>query len=306
MNAAEQETVRGELLEFRVLGQECWGRAMIKPGPGVRAVTVMGKMLGCEIGDTVEIEGSWTSHPKYGRQFQAKNVRVVLPNSTTGVVAWLASKLPQISVRRAAALVEKFGVEGLWQKLAARDEAALCAIDGITPPRAAEIFEAYEKHVADRDRIVRFKQWGLTDSQVARVIEEWGDKAEEKLAENPYSLIEHVDGFGWERADQVALRMGLRRDEPARYRAGLVHAMGIAVQAGHCFTPVGMLIRVASQKICQVSDEAGMRRAVDELVSAGKFVRREQHLYLPRIAEAEGVLAKCFAWRARAARGNAA
>jgi exodeoxyribonuclease V alpha subunit len=293
------ETVRGELLDFRVVGSDFWGFGQLRTLHDGGVVKLTGKLLGANVGDTLEVEGVHATG-KYGAEFKVRGCRVILPADAAGVVGWLAAKLPQISSRRAEQLVERFGVDGLWRVLDAGDVEPLCAVDGITPRRAGEILTAYLLHKGERDRFVQLRGWGLTDHQIAKVIERWGEHAEQQISDNPYRLIEEVKGFGWERADAVALRMGLRRDDPARLCAGLVHAMGIATQAGHCYAASGMLVSVAAKKICQVDDERALYAALDMLVSAGKLVRLEQHVYLPHIADAEGKLAQAFARRAAA------
>jgi len=290
-------TVRGELVSLRVAGSDFWSLGKLRTLHDGGEVSIVGKLIGCNIGDTLELDGEHARHPKYGEQFKVKSVRVVLPSDVRGVVGWLASKLPQISARRAEALVEHYGVEELWKRLDAEDWLSLCVIDGITPERAQEILAAYKQHRDDRDRFVRFRSWGMTDNQIARVVEEWGDKAEENMAANPYALIEFVPGFGWVRADAIALRMGVRRDAPARLCAGLLHAMDIVTQAGHCFSPTGKLVSVTAGKICGV-DQSPVWAALNELVDKGKLVKfGDAAVYLPKIASAEGTLASTFAQR---------
>jgi exodeoxyribonuclease V alpha subunit len=290
-------TIRGELTTFSVRGQDFWGTGFVRTLHDGGELAVVGKLIGCNPGDTIELDGEHATHPRYGAQFRVRNVRVVLPSDARGVVGWLAAKLPQVSARRAEALVERYGVDGLWQRLDAEDWLALTVIDGITPDRAQEILAAYKQHRADRDRFVQFKSWGMTDNQVARVVKEWGDKAEQKMMANPYALIEFVPGFGWTRADAIALRMGVRRDDPARLAAGLLHAMGLATQAGHCFSPAGKLVGVTANKICGVN-ATPLYRTLDELVERGKLIRFEDAIYLPDIAAAETELAEEFAERA--------
>lgn len=295
------DKIKGELIDFRVRGGDFWGTGVVRAQHDGGDVTVVGKMLGASVGDTVELEGSWSDHPKYGRQFKLQSCQVVLPADTAGVVGWLSSKLPQISRRRAERLVEQYGVEGLWRVLDAADVNALCAVEGITPRRADEIVAAYQAHRAERDRLVRFKQWGLTDGQLARVIAEWGDDAEERLTQNPYDLIECVPLFGWMRADQVAMRMGIARNAPPRLAAGLMHAMGEASASGHVYVAQGKLVALVAKKVCGV-DEGLVRDALDGLLVRGRLFQLAQNIYLPKLAKAEGRLAKVFAQRTRAGR----
>jgi exodeoxyribonuclease V alpha subunit len=213
------------------------------------------------------------------------------------VVGWLAAKLPQISSRRAEALVQAHGVEGLWALLDAGDAAPLCQTEGITPKRAQAIVDAYREHKGDRDRMVRMKGAGLTDAQAARVIEAWGDDAERRLFDNPYELIQFVDGFGWSRADEVAKKMGVPPDSPPRIAAGIMHAMREASSAGHCYCAQGKLVGIVAGKVCCISDEKAVLVSLDHLVEKGRLVRYGSRIYLPDIAASEEQLARSFAAR---------
>lgn len=299
------EKIKGELQSFSVRTADFWGTGIVHTKHDGGRVAIVGKLVGAQPGDTVELEGDFATHPKYGPQFKVRSCVVVLPSDVSGVVGWLASKLPQISRRRAEQLVEKLGVQGLWDVLDAGEAGKLCVVDGITPGRALEILEAYKLHKGERDRLVRLKTWGLTDNQIARVVKEWGDNAEERMSANPYELMECVDGFGWKRADQVALKMGMKMDSQPRLSAGLLHAMGEAKAAGHCFWSQGKLVAVVTTKICGITDESLVRRALDSLLERKKLVRLDTKIYLPELAVAEGRLAKVFATRARSA-GKAA
>jgi exodeoxyribonuclease V alpha subunit len=300
------DKLRGELVSFKVFGTGGWGIGQLRTQHDGGTVTITGTLLGVHAGDTLEVEGGYENHAKYGRQFKFRTCTTVLAQDKSGVVGWLASKLPQISRRRAEQLVELYGVEGLWAKLDAGDVTSLCVVDGITPPRAEEILGAYRAHKAERDRLVRFKQWGLTDGQVARVLDEWGDDAEERIQRNPYDLIEFVHGFGWTRADQVALRMGLPVDSIARCAAALLHNMNEAKGQGHCYWTDAKLVAVTTKKTLELADHKPVWTALEQLITQGKLVRLEARIYLPGIAVAEGRLAKVFATRARAAQGGRA
>ena len=297
--------IKGELLTFAVRGQDFWGTGTVRTAHDSGDVAIVGKILGATPGDTLELHGEWTTHQRYGRQFRVKSAQVVLASDASGVVGWLAAKLPQISRRRAEALVEALGVAGVWDVLEREDIEALCAFDGITEERACAIIDAYHAHRADRDRLVRFKQWGLTDNQIARVMAEWDDDAEARIEANPYDLMECVPGFGWKRADLVAQKMGVAKDAPPRLAAGLMHGMGEARGGGHVYVSHGKLTASVAKKICGVA-EALVRAELDRVLERGKLVRLEVNIYLPKLERAEGRLAEAFAERAKSAAGRAA
>jgi exodeoxyribonuclease V alpha subunit len=294
------ERLKGELVDFVVRSADHWGTGVVRTVHDGGNVKISGKMLGAKIGDTVELEGFF-DETKWGRQFKVRACEVVIPTDASGVIGWLASNLPQISKRRAEELVQRYGVDGVWRLLEECDYASICEIDGITHDRAKEIFEAYKANKADRDRVVRFKSWGLTDGQIGRVLAEWGNDAEAKLQENPYLLIKHVDGFGWTRADAVAMRMGVAKDSPARIAAGILDVMSEATVHGNVYVPFGAIVRVTAEKKCGVPVEP-VESALRELLKSDELVCRGPKVYLPKLARAELKLATFCARRAKLAR----
>src|SRR5829696_10229889 len=42
-------------------------------------LTVVGAMLGAQPGESLRLQGRWTSHPQYGRQFQVETYDTMLP-----------------------------------------------------------------------------------------------------------------------------------------------------------------------------------------------------------------------------------
>ena len=300
------DTIRGVLRSFVVRGADYWGTGTVETKHDGGRVAIVGKVLGAKEGDTVEIEGDFTRHERFGPQFKIKSCRVVLPMDVSGVVGWLASKLPQISRRRAEALVQEHEVEGLWDILDRGDIDTLTQTGGITPARAEAIVEAYRESKGDRDRMVLFKSWGLTDNQIGRVLEKWGDDAVDAIKRDPYLLLEQVSGFGWKRADEVARAMGVKLDDPSRLAAGLMHAMTMASTEGHCYCAGGKLVSLVANKVCGVQDEGKIRAALEKLIERKKLVRHGVNVYLKGIAESEELLAEAFAQRAADALKGAA
>ncbi len=58
--------------------------ARIDAGRGAELVTAVGPLLGAQVGESLRMRGRWTSHPKYGRQFEVLSYTTVLPATTAG------------------------------------------------------------------------------------------------------------------------------------------------------------------------------------------------------------------------------
>jgi len=46
---------------------------------GPNLLTVVGPLLGAQIGESLRLTGRWSSHPKYGKQFQVDSYTTMLP-----------------------------------------------------------------------------------------------------------------------------------------------------------------------------------------------------------------------------------
>lgn len=293
MAAIQQQavTLTGELSAWRAVNADGWGVGTLDTD--LECVDVVGKLVGVRAGSTVQLEGVWADHPKYGRQLKVRRCTAVRPDSTVGVVAWLGSALPDVGVARARALVERFGV-GLWDVILWQPD-RLTEIDGITPARADAIREAYLDVEADRVHMVALRTWGLTDSQVARCVAAWGSLAGavERIRANPYDLASHVHGFGFERSDVVALKAGVPHDSPARVQAGVRHLLEEASAAGHMYMSGGALQRMAAELL---GVPAGLIPPAIKDLSRGRVVtRRGWRVYLQRLEAAEATCASVLA-----------
>jgi exodeoxyribonuclease V alpha subunit len=284
----DEVTIRGEVTRLRTFGGT-WGVGAVRlAAPPRREVNVTGEWLGVQSGDTVEVVGREVVHERFGAQIKASRIDVVAPASSAGVIAWLESRVAHLGRSRATALVERYGVPGIWQVIE-REPSKLEELDGITAERAQQIRETYLAHLGERDRMVRLRGWGMTDGQIAKVLGEWGAETEARLRADPYALIDAVDGFGFLRADAVALRMGMRRDAPQRVCAALRYVLEQARGEGHCYVPRRRLVEQAA-RILECTDR-DVAQHWEEFERRGRTIARGSSVYLRAIDQAEAAVA---------------
>src|SRR5271156_1089262 len=81
-----------------------------RTGPDL--LTVVGPLLGAQVGESLRLTGRWSSHPKYGRQFEVHSYTTVLPATIQGIRRYLGSGLIKgIGPTMAERMVEHFGTE---------------------------------------------------------------------------------------------------------------------------------------------------------------------------------------------------
>lgn len=231
---------------------------------GTQKITVTGNLGGAGPGDSIEVTGDFVEHKEYGRQFRAKQCDIMRPNDRGAVVAWLEHQLPNIGKKRAVHLLDTFGVDGLWDVIE-NDPGKLKSAGGLTDDRIEQIIGAYARGRADRDQMIQFREWGITPYQAGVIKKKLGDDAMSKIQENPYVLAEHVRGFGFVRADAVAMRMGIKKDHPGRIRAGILHKMREAEMEGHCFVPARKLADSVAVNLLKIG-RAGVAMAINHML----------------------------------------
>ena len=105
------------------------------------------------------------------------------------------------------------------------DTKALTKIKGIGPVTAQRMINKYEDSKDLSLAFVRFYDLGLTKGAIEKLVHFYGspEAAVEVIEKNPYLLIIQVPGYGWAKADAIAMSQGLAHDSDERMGAYLVH-----------------------------------------------------------------------------------
>jgi exodeoxyribonuclease V alpha subunit len=88
--------------------------ARVTTGRSTDLLTVVGNLLGAQPGESLRMQGRWTSHAQYGRQFEVHNYTTVLPATVQGLRRYLGSGLIKgIGPKMAERIVAYFDLDTL-------------------------------------------------------------------------------------------------------------------------------------------------------------------------------------------------
>ena len=249
------------------------GYTIARIGPahgGSDLVTVVGALLGAQVGESLRLRGRWTSHPKYGRQFEVHSYTTVLPATTQGIQRYLGSGLIKgIGPVMAERMVAHFGVDIMH--VIESEPARLTEVDGLGPKRTAMITAAWAEQKAIKEVMVFLQGVGVSTSLAVRIYKKYGDEAITVVRDEPYRLAADVWGIGFKTADTIAAAVGIARDSPERIKAGLAYTLSEAADDGHCYLPAPNLMADAA-KILEVPAEL-ITPCLDELAAAEGVIR---------------------------------
>src|SRR6202021_4241488 len=121
--------------------------ARIAPERGAELVHGAGPLLGAQIGEFLRLRGRWSSHPRYGRQFEVHSYATVLPATAAGIQKYLGSGLIKgVGPVMAERMVAHFGVDIMH--VIDDEPARLIEVDGLGPKRTAMIAAAWAEQKA--------------------------------------------------------------------------------------------------------------------------------------------------------------
>ncbi|MFQ5795412.1 MAG: ATP-dependent RecD-like DNA helicase [Candidatus Bipolaricaulia bacterium] len=236
-------------------------------------ITVVGNLASATPGEHLLLEGWWTNHPKYGRQFKIEAYRTVAPTTVAGIKKYLGSGLINgIGPVMADRITNHFGLHTL--EVIETDPKALKQVHGIGPKRIRLIIAAWNEQKEIQEVMLFLKTYDVSTTYAIKIYKTYGQDAISIIQENPYRLAEDIFGIGFKTADQIAARLGLAKDAPGRLRAGIEYLLYRASDEGHVYLPRSQLMDRCMEMLEVEVDK--LQPALDTLVQADKLVVDEE------------------------------
>ncbi len=247
-------------------------------------MTVVGSFPFISEGEYVSLEGSYTDHAIYGRQFNAQTMAAATPKDSEAMEKYLSSgTIKGIGETLAKRIVKKFGDKTF--EIIEREPERLAEVKGISDNGAREIYKQFKEKSEARETMLYLQQFGISTLMAVKIFNTYGNRTREILAENPYKPAEDIKGIGFQFSDELAKRMGFGADSDYRLRAGIIYTMNQGMNAGHSYLPEEVLYRHASETLEVGSENFG--NIVDELVIGRKLALKlgpgeipERRIYL--------------------------
>lgn len=288
---APSTTLTGQVTTVRHRSDSGWTVLALKTPAGIE--TIVGVMPPIEIGEELEIEGSFVEDPKWGRQLQARHVRQNIPRSAAGLARYLGSGIVKgIGPATARRLLEHFG-EVLYDVLDNRPR-DLRLVKGVTAKKADALAAAWKTHRDTRDTFILLHSVGVGPGIAARIQKTVGARASDLLRHDPWDLARQVDGIGFLTADRIAIQNGIDPNHPSRCEAALVHAVEGETDNGHTLSLTSAVLTRASA-LTKIPVDL-ISAALDRLTQQSRLVRRmidgTDTLTTPDLLRAETTIAR--------------
>ena len=266
---------------------------------GKTRVSAVGIMPPIAPGEKLRLTGDWVEHPIYGKQIKVSGCEIEKPTTLSGIEKYLSSGMIRgIGPATAKVLIKAFGEETL--DVLYSDPERLLDVPGIGPKRAKMIMESYAEQAQQREAMIFLQSYGVTPSLAVKIFKQYGENVKQVIRQNPYRLVEDVEGIGFKTADKIAASLGIEPDSEHRLSAGVKHTLAEATNGtGHCYLPREELSAYA-QRLLGNEPEV-IERTIDSLILAhsltaqilpGEGEESVVAVYLPMTYRAETEVAR--------------
>ena len=224
-------------------------------------------------GASVELEGNFTQHPAYGKQFQAVRLTEKMPEDALAMERYLGSgAIKGIGAALAGRIVRHFGDDTF--QIVENEPERLSEVKGISEKKAREIAMQIAEKSDMRKAMMFLQKYGISLNLGAKIYQKYGDSVYSVLQENPYRLADDISGVGFKIADEIAYRIGIHTDSDYRIKSGMVYTLLQATGEGHVYLPKDELFQRAAELLGV--DSSYMEKHLVDLAMDRKIVQKEQ------------------------------
>ena len=267
------------------------GFAVIEVDTGEELLPAVGELYGVAEGEELRLTGSYTSHPKFGRQFKALAFERRMPATAGAIRKFLSSgAVKGIGAALASRIVETFGDDTM--KVLEETPGRLTEVRGISPKKADAITKELGQMFGMRSVMMFLATYGLSPAEGVRTWKKWGAIAVDVVKDNPYLLCSEDIGIEFKKADEIALSLGIPEDSGKRLFGAAAHVLRHNLKNGHtCLarqTVVDLVRRLTGVNEEEIQADLDARIQDEELFSVQ---RNREFLFLPSMYQAERYIA---------------
>ena len=175
----------------------------------------------------VELTGYNFTHKQYGESFRiTRFAKLENALSKAGLVKFFSSEqFPGIGEKRATEIVETFGLDVI--KIIANDIKLLDQFKFLTPVLKKRMFAKLNEITAKDNMLIKLLELDIKGVFAQKLMNHlhYGKNPYELIKQNPYALIDEFRNIGFIRADNIAKKLGIEKDDPRRIKALIVYLL---------------------------------------------------------------------------------
>jgi exodeoxyribonuclease V alpha subunit len=197
-----------------------------------KCITVSGSGQTINKNDCISVEGTWGNN-KYGDEFKANYINVVLPTTKEVILEYLSSGIIKgIGKKTASEMVTQWGDNAL--KVLDETPTMLKRLSGIGDKKLQKIVNSWDEVRPSEQTIGELITFGFTNIEAIKIYKKFGIESLTIVKKTPYLISRRLTSIDFEKVDYVALKIGMSPKNPQRIRAAIEHFLTEEHRSGDC------------------------------------------------------------------------
>lgn len=237
--------------------------------------------------------GYYVTHPRYGKQFQIESYEVIRSNDEEEIVRYLSSSLFKgIGVKQATLIVQALGENTI--DAIKEDKHVLDHIKGMSEVKRDMIYNVLVTQDFDSQVLSFFLGHGISTKNLALIQGHYQEDTLNVLQNNPYQLIEDIDGIGFKTADDLALKIGIDPLDENRLKSAVLYCLKErCFQTGSTYQYYESFYSMFNKLIQGIFKEK-FNELLNELISEEKIIQEGEKYYSYDLYHSEQIIVEAI------------
>lgn len=187
-------------------------------------IVITGNFGRIQEGSTYQFYGEFINHPRYGVQFKADRYATNQPSTSKSIINYLSSdSFPGIGKKSAERIVDELGTNCI--DAIVENPKVLDRVAGLSKKQKNVLENVLANEYGMQKVILSLNQYGIENTLAFRIYSKYEEKTMEIIRENPFQLIQEIEGIGFNRADTIAENLDIAADAAERVQAGISYVL---------------------------------------------------------------------------------
>ena len=173
---------------------------------------------------TYKMEGNFTNHQKYGRQFQVDSYELVLPTDEEEIIEFLSSDIFPIGEKTAEKIVAKLGKDTINTILS--DPMSLTNIPRLSSRKIETIISVLEEYQTTSHIVLDLSKLGFSTKNAISILKKYSNNSMKIIEKNIYQILDDID-ISFDELDKIARNYGYELNDERRLEALTINMMNV-------------------------------------------------------------------------------
>ena len=256
--------ILGEIIKIKYRNEEN-GYTVLQVKNCETVFTLIGNFGVINEGLFIDAEVKEVENEVYGLQYNvvSYNLDIACGDDSSIINFLISLKVKGVGEKTCERIVSYFGKDTI--DIIKNDKNKLISVKGLNIERINLLNEKVIEKSLDIDLILKLAKYKLPNNMIKKIIDFYGEEADEKIRENPYDLALNIEGIGFETCDKVARLVGIDEKSDERIKAAIIHVLNQGVSDGNVFLTYAELY-YGLKKLIKIEDNIDLLDIFNELM----------------------------------------